>query len=443
MQPPPIQLPGPVVFFLRWLPLAITGACVSYYFHFLHTHAINVPLADDIYDVLEVILDTGAAEGMREQLSILFAQHNDHRTLSSRLLYLAVYALSGEINFRGLVFIANLALPGFLALYWLALRRHPRGWWLVATAALCLCNLRSYGITLWSMAAFAYHFVFLYGFLAIYALHRATLPGFAAAVLLATLSTFTLASGQITWLVGLAFIWHQYRVARAVPATRLLAWVILAGLVLSLWRFHLATPNTLLAMLANFAREPGHFALYTLSLLGSFASETRVAAAATAGTALITALALASWRAWRSADIRLVACGWLVVLSAAAVVLGRAHFTTVDYALSARYAFPSVLMLSTTLVALGSQLQLRSLALPMFATAAAMYYCVFSYQQHGRALAPYTEQRVERFNKGQFRAYGKPLKQSNAIVARAVAQGIYQPPDRPLAVPGQTGAGRR
>lgn len=422
-----------------WLPTLVIATALAAYFGFLHAHAIDVPFADDIYDVLRVLVGVEQSASFSEQWSFLFAQHNDHRTLATRLVYLGVYKLQGEIDFRGLVFLANLALPAFLALFYAATREAPNRILVLAVAALVLLNLRCYGIVLWSMAAFAYFYVFLYGFLTIYALHRASPGGLLLAALFAGLSTFTLASGQLSWVIGVVYLLQQRYVRRRVPSWYLLLWLALAALVLFGWRYQLDTPNTPLAVIGHLLEFPGHYVLYTLTLLGSFISESSVGLAAVAGATLLVGLTLATLRCYDSHDLRLVLCGWLVALSAAAVVLGRGHFTAVDYALSSRYGFPSVLMAGTTWMAFAScSLRRDSLWIPLAFMCLAAAYCAHSYQVHAAALQPYTEKRVQRFNNANFWAYGNPLRESNAIVQRAIERGIYSPPARPLEVPGST-----
>ena len=94
----------------QWLPAVLIVLVIIFYFRFLYGNAINVPFADDIFDVLQVLSGVSLAEDKATAFQILFAQHNDHRTLASRLLYCLVYAISGEIDFRQLIFLANLAL---------------------------------------------------------------------------------------------------------------------------------------------------------------------------------------------------------------------------------------------------------------------------------------------------------------------------------------------
>ena len=55
-----------------------------------------MPFADDIYDILAVLSQVIAAEDKMSAFQILFAQHNDHRTLASRLIYCLSYLMSGS-----------------------------------------------------------------------------------------------------------------------------------------------------------------------------------------------------------------------------------------------------------------------------------------------------------------------------------------------------------
>jgi hypothetical protein len=419
----------------QWLPLALILLLIAIYFGFVERYAINVPLGDDIYDVLQVLTGLEQAPDLKAAADLVYAQHNDHRTLSSRLVYLASYQLTGEIDFRTLTILANLALPLFLLLFLSMSREHPLPLVILLPAALFLLQLRAYGITFWSMAAFAYHYVFLYGFAAIYCLHRVTPLRFVAAVLLATLATYSLASGQAVWLVGLAGLLHQWLLRKSCGYGYPLLWTICALLVLWFWRVGLETPNTLLAMLANFFQSPGHHIIYTLTLLGNAASEHSVALAAMTGFAMLAVTIVCSMGSWRNQDLRLVLCCWLIVLSVAAVVLGRAPYSTVDYALSSRYSFPSVLMLATCWVTLAVSFRLRHWMVLGAAVMLAGGYYTYSWQTYPGALEPYLEKRVRNFNKGKYWAWARPMKESNGIVAEAVSLGIYQPPPRPLPMP--------
>ena len=314
--------------FTRWLPAGLIIAVVAYYFGFLYRHTLNVPFADDIYDILAVLSQVIAAEDKMSAFQILFAQHNDHRTLASRLIYCLSYLMSGKIDFRELTFLANLALPLLLLCFYLMAQKDQKRLWILVPAALFLFQLRAYGINLWAMAAFAYFYVFLYGFYSLFFLNDVSRGRFIIAAILASLATFTLASGQVIWLIGLASLLHQAFIRKNASFLYAIAWTGVGLAMLLAWRVGLETPNSLSFMLTNFFRAPGHHILYTLTLLGSAVSETSVAQAALVGFAMLVTLVISTLISIRKDDLRMELCCWFVVLSVMAMVFGRS-FTSV------------------------------------------------------------------------------------------------------------------
>lgn len=415
----------------RWLPCALLLLCIGFYFGYLYQHAINAPLADDIYDVLNPIVEWTDAETLDSAFNSLYTQHNDHRTLATRLAYLGTLKMTGEINFRTLTFLAHIALPLLLIALYRMSGSAQRRIVILLPAALLLLNLRAYGLTFWSMAAFAYFYSFLYGFYSLYFLHNVSPPRFFLAALLATLASFTLASGHMVWVLGLALLVHQCLVRRTAHWAYIALWIVVTVTVLTLWRYGFDSRNSVSAMLTALMAAPGHHILYTLTLLGSAVTESSVAIAATTGGILLALLIGLSVRDFRSPDIRLHLCCWLVVASAAAIAMGRS-FTAVDYALSARYAFPSVLMMASTWTLVAVRLNIRSWTLLIAVVLAAAAYSAHSWRTHSSALQPYMEKRVKNFNKGNYPAWPQSMRQSNGVVNRAIELGIYAPPQRPL-----------
>ena len=409
-------------------------AVVGFYFSYIYQHAINVPLADDIHDVLLPLVGASTAEDAGGVLQALYEKHTDHRTIASRLVYSGLYLTTGEVNFRALNLLANLALPLLLLALYRMSARTPGRLLLLLPAALVLLQPRAYGITFWAMASFAYFYVFLYGFFCIILLHNSNRWRFAAAVLLATLANFTLASGQMLWLVGLASLSHQALLRRSISSSYLLWWLLAALITLFLWRLD-ATDRTGLGQLLQLALDaPGHYLLYTLTLLGSAVSDSSVAVAASTGAGMLVALCACSLHRRHENDLRLELCCWYIVLSVVAMVMGRG-FATVDYGLHSRYSFPSVLLLASLWILLAVRLRLYRWIYLAPATLLALLYCGHSFQVYSLALQPYMDRRGNNFNRGRYHAWFVPLKESNAIVAEAVELGIYVPPPRPMSPP--------
>jgi hypothetical protein len=430
-----VGIGAPLRLVMVWLPAILTLAVIGCYFGFLYQHAINVPFADDIFDVVKVVSDVVAADDHFSAFQVLYAQHNDHRTLASRLVYLGSYAVVGELDFRVLTFLANLALPLLILFFYLVLRTHTAKYLIILPIALILCQLRGYGIMLWSMAAFAYFYVFLYGCYSLYFLHNVSPVRFVLAALLACLATFTLASGQLIWLLGFASLFYQAVVRKASSYGYLLGWSILAFLIWQLWRTGLATPNTPLAMLERVWAEPGYYLLYTLTLMGNVVTEQSVALAAMTGGIMLVIFLTLLLRPADERDLRLALCCGYVLLSIIAMTMGRAPYSTVEYALSSRYSFPSTLLLASLWALLASRYSSRNMGLFAIASLLGFLYFLHTYRQFADPLQHHLEKRVDNFNRGRYWSWPRPVRETNAIVATAISQGIYRPPERPLAQP--------
>ncbi|MEH6582662.1 MAG: hypothetical protein V7754_12055 [Halioglobus sp.] len=418
-----------------WLPVTGVALATAMYGFFLWRYAMNIPFADDILDVLQVIVGITQSDDAGSTLALLFEQHNDHRTMSSRLLYYLAFVVEGEVDFRTLTFMANMALPLILILLYLAVRDHPYPWLLLLPAAFVLFQLRAYGITFWSMAAFAYCYVYLYGYAALSCLRNVTALRFLLAIACATLATFSLASGQIVWVIGLLSLLHQVLVLKRVSWVYVVLWALATIVVMVLWRYGLETPNSMVQVLALFLETPWHHLCYFLTLLGSAVSATSVEASAAVALLLLSGLCYSSLRHYRDDNIQLELFAWYIVLSTLAMMLGRAPYSTLEYALSSRYSFPSILMVATMTVMLLYRSGLRLSKWQAIPALCACLYCLWSYQTYSVALQPHVDKRVKNFNKKNYWVYGHPTKEMNAIANRAIALDVYYPPARPYSSP--------
>ena len=134
----------PAKILTQWVPAFGIVGVMLYYALFLYRHALNIPYNDDIFDVLTVLNRIVQSNDLKHTIAVLFEQHLDHRNLSPRLVYYLLLLINGEVNFRTLVFFANLAIPLLLMLFYLAIRHQPRPLLVIFPAALILFSLRAY-----------------------------------------------------------------------------------------------------------------------------------------------------------------------------------------------------------------------------------------------------------------------------------------------------------
>ena len=86
---------------------------ISYVFLVVH-FSVNIPILDD-YDTVLAYLNTPGS--LRYQT--LFEQHNEHRVVWTRLVAEVFYDLFGQVDFRNLIYVGNLA---FLLIFALLLK---------------------------------------------------------------------------------------------------------------------------------------------------------------------------------------------------------------------------------------------------------------------------------------------------------------------------------
>ncbi|MDR6339779.1 hypothetical protein HNQ91_002844 [Filimonas zeae] len=76
-------------------------------FKLVNSHALNIPYNDD-WDAILGFLNTW--KHADNKMELLFAQHNEHRILASKLIYVGWYILFHNINILSVIYIANLQL---------------------------------------------------------------------------------------------------------------------------------------------------------------------------------------------------------------------------------------------------------------------------------------------------------------------------------------------
>ena len=430
--------------FVRWLPFLAFCTVIAHYFWFLNSHAINIPFQDDIYYFLQFVNLVETADSHSGAFEEWFRRYNDHRTNASRLLVYGAYLVEGEVNFHTLTLLANLALPLILLLFYCSVRREEYRWVYLLVSALLLLNLRSYYLVLWSQAAFAYYYVMFYAFACLFALHKVNLLKFMLAAVLCMLASFTYASGQLVWLLGLVSLLHQCLVTGRKPFIYPAMWLLVAITMLLLWHVGTSQPTGNISpdqahlMLPDLLIDPplhqalARYTAWFLVMLGCAFIDFSSLGAGAVGFFMIAVLSFVTVRFYKHEDIRLLLCAWFVVATVAAVCLGRAMFGSSDYILGQRYNFFSVVLMSTLTLQLQVRFKVfRTSAVYLVVMLAGMYW-VWTYHHFESRLQVIMNQRYGAFNSGRFPVWGSPEPETTAIVREAIAAGIYNPPCTPF-----------
>lgn len=432
---------------VRWLPFVAFCAVIAHHFWFVNSHAMNIPYHDDIYDFLRIFNLMEAADRPAVAIKEFFSQYLDHRTNASRLLVYGAYLIEGEMNFRTLTLLANLALPLILLLFYVSVRGEEYRWGFLLVSALFLLSLRAPAITLHSQAGFAYYYVFFYAFACLFTLHKFTLLKFVLAAVLCSLASFTFAAGQIVWLLGLASLLHQCLVTGRRSLLYPAIWLLLAVAVLMLWRVGFVpiwgapsehSPEQIRLLFPDILIDPSplqflsRYLTFFLVTLGCVLTTSSTLGAASVGLVMFGVLSFVTVKFYKQEDIRLVLCCWFVVASAAAVTLGRAMIAPPDYILEERYSFFSAIFMSTLALLVQTRFRVfKSPVVYLFVLLAGMHWA-WTYRHFEVPLQNILSGRYDDYNNERFPFFGKPATESAAIVREAIAAGIYNPPCRPF-----------
>jgi len=171
----------------------------------------NIIFWDEFDTALDLVLRIDAGASWRELLQRFFAINNEHRMVTSRLMYAASYWLTGTINFHVIGAIGNLFLVGLGATLVLAVTGWQRRLRMAVVFAFLMFQLEHFESFVWSGAAIDHFQVVMHALLAVVMLSRRTLAGGCAAGVFGLLATFTLAHGNVVWPVGALLLAQQRR----------------------------------------------------------------------------------------------------------------------------------------------------------------------------------------------------------------------------------------
>ena len=417
--------------FSFWVPVLCIVAIVTYYALFLYTYAVNVPYTDDIWDILQFLVNVQQSSGWRDTFAAFYEQHNSHRTLSSRILYYLVYVIEGEANFRTLTFVANMAVPLLLAMLCFSIRDKRLAPLVLLSSAFILFQLRTFEVSFWPMTAFGFMYVFMYGFAAILCLQKASPLRLICAMLFASLASFSLISGQVIWVVGLASLTHQSIVLKSVPRSYIVWWTLCAIVVVLIFHTNYQSTFSIPLLVGHFLEAPLTLTLYFCKLLGSAAGQSAEYLANIAGIGMLCLTAYSTVRSSRKENIAAELFAWYVILSAISITLGRSidGMESLFSPLLLRYIFLSTALLATMPVLLWHSLPARwnsPIPFALLAVVAAVY-CGYSYHAYSPQLQVRLNHLTSDHNFKAYWSFGVPGEIPTGAVNTAISSGIYKP----------------
>ncbi|MSU66826.1 MAG: hypothetical protein EXS38_12175 [Opitutus sp.] len=187
----------------------------------------NIVYWDEFDTALALVLRLKTGMTPVAFLQELFAVNNEHRMVTSRLIFAASYWLTGGLNFTVINLIGNASLIALCTLLVLAAGTAARRLQLGVILAFGLFQLENYENFLWSGSSIDHFLVLLFVGGALTGLAHDSRTAWLAGSLCALLATLTLAHGLLVWPLGAAMLVAN---ARSRP---LFAWCFLGALAVA------------------------------------------------------------------------------------------------------------------------------------------------------------------------------------------------------------------
>lgn len=303
---------------LLWLSLLLAALPVAYIASHVIAASRNIVFWDEFDAALDLILKIDSGIGWREILHRFFAVSNEHRMVTSRVLFAVSYWTTGSVNFHAITAIGNsFIVVACLLLVW-SQRTFASRIRLGLILSLLVFQLEHFENFLWSGASIDHFQVVMFAVGAGVALAHPSRTGLAVGAACSVLATFTLAHGLVLWPLGAVTLWQQRRWRALGP------WLAVAILAVAAFfhGFELNPGNRINAIDAATLGRLGHF---WLSLLGAPCTFGDTSLAALPGVLLLGGFAGLALRGVRRNEL----AAWFVagfgIASLALVAIGRSE----------------------------------------------------------------------------------------------------------------------
>lgn len=171
----------------------------------------NIVFWDEFDTALALVLRINAGADWSELLQRFFAVNNEHRMVTSRLMFAGSYWLTGTVNFHVIGALGNLFLVGACALLVTSVRGWEKRLRLGVVLAFTMFQLEHFENFIWSGASIDHFQVVMLAIATVILLLRGSRTACALAILTGLLANFTLAHGCVVWPLGVAILWSQRR----------------------------------------------------------------------------------------------------------------------------------------------------------------------------------------------------------------------------------------
>lgn len=180
----------------------------------------NIPISDD-YSMLTLIIEIINSDSPYEKLSYIFQQHNEHRIVTTKIIFYFYYLVFGDINFKSLIFMGNLfqLITFYILISFFKIDNYKN--FILLTVSLIFFSFGSAESSLMAMAAISNYLVITLMVLAVYFVNKDQKYSLILALLFSIAAVYTQGNGLIA-----PFIISGYLMAKKLYSKGVIAFFI-------------------------------------------------------------------------------------------------------------------------------------------------------------------------------------------------------------------------
>lgn len=310
------------------------------------SHAVNIPFQDDYAMVLGSVVDFQDAPTVGKKISVLLAQHNEHRPALARVIAVVYYHLNGEIAFDGLIYLGDIALIGLIAVLYLLSEEGRDRLLYIVPASFILFHPQNWENTQWASSAIPVLGAMVISLLSIGTAAIRGRPYFFLSVIGAAAASFSHAAGLFVLPVCLFVLAYQKR-------RKEMLLMLAATAAVSIFFFaDYQRPYYNPPPIDSLRLSPGNTARYFFALLGApVAVPGTIFVSLAGGIVLMSLMAFLTAKRYYERNIRIYAALVFLFTVEFAIALSRSGFG-VEQAFSSRYRVISLLIIALECIAL-------------------------------------------------------------------------------------------
>ncbi len=390
---------------------------IVFFWYIFEKYAINIPHWDDfaVRNSLVSFLNSGS---FLEKLKILFAQHNEHRIVLTRLAALLIYEIKGTLDFKWLMFLGNFSLVGIVFLFYKTLKKYNQTLLSLVPISFLIFNVGLFENTFWGMASIQNFGVIFFAFLTFYFLvfsienHKRKYLYFA--ILSCFFGVFASYNGIIIPIIGLLILLFQQR------KQAIFIWIGSSALLL-IGYFYDFTPNPEKSTKTDFSQPQlllkGLFTTIGNAIDSSFVAPNKhIDLSMAVGLFLVIFMAIFAYQTIfkkyninkKTIDLFLLACLAFLIVTCVGITLARSSFGF-GTLLTSKYKIYSILIISIFyIVALQSFSENRKNSFIQLAIFGAIAFNIYTYIADYQSFKYLTQERITDQFKQQHSESGFP-----------------------------------